>query len=356
MPALNTPLQSETSIASCYRTVLSILLVCLYQMPWCPRGGKPSMNGNDCKHATWRTLGTMARVQSLWSAPFPLFYTSHPNMFYGMVDGLPRLVCTPKPNTDASGVTAIYIQAALSILMSSGFPSPNQIIATNISLQIVGLSLLGAAYFDDAIDIPHTIIVSHMAVLLFSCRITALDFRPGSKMTRKLRGIIMCIDLITVPLLLTFNLSIWQTLRHIEVYGPSPCPDNADLGEWILWGNGIDITPGSPSSGTKFAFAICIFDLVWVSSSYIMELRKMYLLQQHRLGHILDDNCFDARVWWAWNLLDRHDRHFLNSLSAAVSRIRHFYRYSILVYVVWTVEKTVMINDFPIEEDKWTFG
>ena len=280
-------------------------------------------------------------------------------MFYGTVDGVPRIVCTPKPNTDVSGVgvrTAIYIQAALSILMSSGFPSPNQIIATNISLQIVSLSLLGAAYFDDAIDIPHTIIVSHMAVLLFSCRITALDFCPGSKMTGKLRGIMMCLDLVTVPLLLTFNLTIWQTLRHIEVYGTSPCPDNADLGKWILLGKGIDITPGAPGSAIKFAFAICTLDLIWVVSLYILEVGKISILQRHPQPHVLEDICYDARVWWAWNLWDRHDRPFLNTLSATVSRIRHFYRYTILVYVVWTVEKTVMINDFPIDEDKWTFG
>jgi hypothetical protein len=81
-------------------------------------------------------------------------------MFYTFDNGaLVSVNCDPQPNQDVSGIgvrIALYLQALFSILLGFGEKSATDVILTNISLQVAGLSLIQAAYFDPSIDIPHT--------------------------------------------------------------------------------------------------------------------------------------------------------------------------------------------------------
>src|SRR5271163_2445919 len=98
-------------------------------------------------------------------------------MFYNFDNGaLVSVNCETQPNPDISGIgvrIALYLQALFSILLGFRQTSATDVILTNFSLQVAGLSLIQAAYFDSSIDVPHTIIVSHFAVMMSACRCTS---------------------------------------------------------------------------------------------------------------------------------------------------------------------------------------
>jgi|SRR5277367_378166 len=144
-------------------------------------------------------------------------------MFYNFANGvLVNVNCDPQPNPDVSGIgirIALYLQAVFSILTGFGECSAADAILTNISLEVAALSLIQAAYFDSSIDIPHTIIVSHLAIMMSACRSTSnalsrqfLQSREGIKTV----SVVSVLDLIFRPFLLAFNLVLWSTIRELQ--------------------------------------------------------------------------------------------------------------------------------------------
>lgn len=75
-------------------------------------------------------------------------------MFYTIENGSFTTVnCAIQPNPDVSGIgirIAFYLQAFCSIIQIWNVTqsSPTDIVLTNLSLQVAGLSLIVAAYFD----------------------------------------------------------------------------------------------------------------------------------------------------------------------------------------------------------------
>jgi len=138
-------------------------------------------------------------------------------MFYTIENGSFTTVnCAIQPNPDVSGIgirIAFYLQAFCSIIQIWNVTqsSPTDIVLTNLSLQVAGLSLIVAAYFDGTIDVRHTIIASHLAVMMSVCRSTSnglrLSFLRSRRVLQTLVGI-MVLDLLHRPFILWFNWNI----------------------------------------------------------------------------------------------------------------------------------------------------
>ena len=152
-------------------------------------------------------------------------------MFYTIEnEALTTVNCAIQPNPDVSGIgvrIAFYLQALCSIILGIGEirnvtqSSPSDIVLTNLSLQVAGLSLPVAAYFDGTIDVPHTIIASHLAVMMSVCRSTSnglrLSFLRSRRGLRTLVGI-MVPDLLHRPFILWFNWNM-ECYQSIAIAG-----------------------------------------------------------------------------------------------------------------------------------------
>jgi hypothetical protein len=70
---------------------------------------------------------------------------------------------------------ALYIQAAILILLTLFEIRPEDVFFSTLSIQVTSAALIGAAYFDRTIDVPHTLGASQFSVLFSACRITYYD-------------------------------------------------------------------------------------------------------------------------------------------------------------------------------------
>src|SRR5271170_903626 len=155
-------------------------------------------------------------------------------MFYGRNGTAIVVNCAVIPDSDVSGIGvrgAFYTQAVLLIFLSffcKGELRPGDIVLSNLSIQVTSVALIGAAYFGSSIDVPHTLVTSQFAILFSSCRITTYDlpkpFLGDPTKGLKFASQAWLLDLVFRTLLLTFNISVWSTIRTIQ-NEPNACPD-----------------------------------------------------------------------------------------------------------------------------------
>ena len=102
-------------------------------------------------------------------------------MFYSYNGSEILVNCATIPNSDVSGIGvrgALYLQAAMMIILSMLKQRPSDILFSNLSSQTTALALICATYFDPKVDVPHTLVASHFSILNlphFLLRYTTFD-------------------------------------------------------------------------------------------------------------------------------------------------------------------------------------
>jgi hypothetical protein len=158
-------------------------------------------------------------------------------------------------------------------------------------------------------------------------------------------------------LLLVFNCTLWTAIRTLQQQRQQ-CPEGA--GEWILFGRLEEVL--SPSSASTAAFAFVILDSSWAALHFATEILRFLYLRKKPASDRQLETSFDSRVWllsfaytaWKGAKFKEWDWHFVCKCIVIISRI---FKFGIWAYVVWTVEKMVVVNGYPTDEQKmviWT--
>jgi len=280
-------------------------------------------------------------------------------MFYRL-DGTSLVVnCAVIPDSDVSGIGvrgAFYTQAFCLILLSFFCKKelrPADVVLSNFSIQVTSAALMGAAYFDSTIDVPHTIITSQFAILFSVCRMTTYDI-PKRFLRDPASGIKFAsqawlLDLVFRTLLLAFNFCVWRMIFRVQ-HDPTICSDG--LGVWGFFTFPIDVR--KPQSATTFAFVYCIMDISWEACRIVAEFfrvrstRKTETFNERMSSQLV----VDPRYWVAQKLLpgdwDAATRRWLVYFSG-------FRKLMIMAFIFASVETTVRVNGLEAE-NRWTYG
>ena len=280
-------------------------------------------------------------------------------MFYRR-DGTSLIVnCAVTPDSDVSGIGvrgAFYTQALLLILLSFFCEKelrPADIVFSNLSIQVSSAALIGAAYFDPTIDVPHTIITSQFAILFSVCRMTTYDLPkrflrdPASGM--KFASQAWLLDLVFRTLLLIFNCCVWSMILRVQ-HDPSVCPDG--LGEWGFFTAPIDVL--KPQAATTFAFVYCFMDIAWdvfrIGAEFyrVLSTENTETFNERMSAQLI----VDPRYWVIQQVLPE-------TWNTAITRwlvyFSGFRKLMILVFIIISVETTVRVNGLEAE-NYWTYG
>jgi hypothetical protein len=285
-------------------------------------------------------------------------------MFYNFDNGaLVSVNCDPQPNPDVSGIgvrIALYLQALFSILLGFGEKSATDVILTNISLQVAGLSLIQAAYFDPSIDIPHTIIVSHFAVMMSACRSTSNAFSIRFLRSRegiKTVSLVWILDLVFRPFLLAFNLVLWNQILELQRQDVF-CSQGS--GQWVFFITVSEIAV--PSATSRAALAFVLLDTVWEALRFIAEIARVgiWFWQKESRLKMARQIGFDPRIWWVKSGLSILRKRNLGwdweVVFVWVPRFTWCYKILTCFYVVWSVERMIWVNGLSGAEAGWSFG
>jgi hypothetical protein len=283
-------------------------------------------------------------------------------MFYRRNGTAVVVNCVVIPDSDVSGIGvrgAFYTQAILLIFFSVFCKRelrPGDIVLSNLSIQVTSAALIGAAYLDPFIDVPHTLVTSQFAILFSACRITTYDLCkpfPGDPTKGlKFASQAWLLDLVFRTLLLMFNMCVWLTIRRVQ-NEPSVCPDG--FGDWGFFTFSIDVS--KPQAVTTFAFAYCIMDILWEGFRVVADMFRSQLdpVEPTRLDEQMSTQLvLDPRFWAVqqtvrrWNLFMRGGYTWLTYCSG-------FRKIVILVFIIVSVETTVKLNRLEAE-NHWTYG
>ena len=267
--------------------------------------------------------------------------------------------CAVTPDSDISGIGvrgAFYTQALFLILLSFFCEKklrPADIVFSNLSIQVTSAALIGAAYFDPTIDVPHTIITSQFAILFSVCRMTTYDLPkrflrdPASGM--KFASQAWLLDIVFRTLLLTFNYCVWSMILRVQ-HDPSVCPDG--FGEWGFSTVPIDVL--RPQAATTFAFVYCLMDIAWevfrISTEFcrVLSTENTETFNERVSAQII----VDPRYWAIQRVLPE-------IWNAATTRwivyFSGFRKLMILAFIITSVETTVRVNRLEAE-NHWTYG
>jgi len=174
-------------------------------------------------------------------------------MFYSSPDG--PVNCTPQPNLDISGIGVRYLQTLFALALSYDISecSMQDIVLTNVSLQVTTLALILAAYRDATIDIPHSII----GVIMSFCRYTAFDFPraflQSPRGARKMNWL-WFLDFVCRPIMLVFNCSGWSALWKVQL--EAKCVKGAS-GRLVVFG-AFDASVKSAGTLLMLDFGYCV--------------------------------------------------------------------------------------------------
>lgn len=267
--------------------------------------------------------------------------------------------CTVSQDSDVSGIGvrgAFYTQAFILILLSFVCEKelrPTDIVLSNLSIQVTSAALIGAAYLDPTIDVPHTIITSQFAILFSMCRMTTYDlpkrFFRNSANGIKFTSQAWLLDLVFRTLLLTFNCCVWSMIRRVQ-NDPSVCPDG--LGEWGFFTDSIDVL--KPQSATIFAFVYCIMDIAWEASRIIAE---VFRVQSTKTTETFNERMsaqlfVDPRYWAVQQVLSERWDAIIKPRLAYFSGFR---KLLVLAFIITSVETAVRANGLAAE-NHWTYG
>lgn len=283
-------------------------------------------------------------------------------MFYNAGgDGVTTVNCAVQPNVDVSGIgirCAFYLQAIFSIVLSTGKNLPKDLFLANLSLLSTSLSIIAGVYFDSTIDVVHTIMASHLAVMLSACTTPASAYPSrvlqASEALKATIGVIL-LDLFFRPFLLAFNLAVWSNIRHLQQN--TLCPDGAGL--WVFLGGEVDrIDVSTLASAAAFTFVVC--DAVWGGMHMIAETSRLWLLsrQQFDRRQVLYEIRIPPLIWWASKepRLKRFRRIFDIRYSRASVYFSLFLKIATCMYVLSIMERMVGVNNLRNSNPQWTFG
>jgi hypothetical protein len=249
---------------------------------------------------------------------------------------------------------ALYLQALFALLLLCAKRSPREIIFANVSLQVTALSLLAGAYFSQQIDVAHTLMVSHFAMMLSACRASS---DPVSMMWLKSRqrfpmlSTLLFLDMLFRPIVLAFNWSIWIVIRQLHWRRKYLC--NAGAGYWVFIGEANTITDETVASSAAFCFVI--IDIVWELTRLVAEGAR-WLKWNWNGENRSPLAAFDARVWWLRGMVG-HGREQSGDLITDLLIFCDIFVYRIWtwIYVIITVERMIVVNNIAAEKGGWTF-
>jgi hypothetical protein len=273
--------------------------------------------------------------------------------------------CGPRGNPDVAGLVvriSLYLQGLFSIILGFRENSSREVLFASISLQAASLRMIVATYFDSTIDVPHSIIAGHFAVMMSICRSTPIDFGRDflqSKAGLKTVTRIWLLDIVFRSILLCFDYRLWEMVGKIKMENSS-CQS---MGKWVFLGKTLEVGTRGMSS---IPLAFAVLDIVWALLRVVGELMRLWTLRQEKYVTISRQIAFDSRIWWV-NQAYIKARHVFNGnidykgwdwrlVCRWMRRISQLQRVIFCAYVAWTVEKMVVMNGLASEGAPWTFG
>src|SRR5579862_2685841 len=199
-----------------------------------------------------------------------MFYTGSGDSFHAN--------CAISPNADVSGIgvrISFYLQATILSLLSLFPTKPHELLLSNLSIQIPTLALISSAYFDTAIDVPHTLIASQLAVLFSVCRMNIFQLKPEELRMRrngKVLSRIVLLDVLFRWILVVFNFGVWGVVVRLQG-NPEICPEG--FGLWSFFGS-VDLR--NSSSAVNFAYVYTILDIVWEASRLVIGFLRGWMV------------------------------------------------------------------------------
>jgi hypothetical protein len=296
--------------------------------------------------------------------------------------GALRANCEVVPNSDITGIGirySLYLQSLLLILTTAFQQTPSELFLSNLTIQVTSASLIGAAFFDPNIDVPHAIVASLFATLFSAIRATSYDLPVGPIRRKQARDItvrLFLLDLIFRTLLVTFNVWMWGWVLTLQ--NGNPCHDG--FGKWSFFSKPVDLAFRNPA--VTFAYVAAILDCIWEASRYVCGVLRIL-----SPGSVSSEQFRrDPRLWFmkkAVSVLSRRlfkkpqqgkrpssalrliiSRSLRERASSAlrliISRgLRFLYylrRVFVFVFVVVSIERTVTLNGLESSEDRWATG
>jgi len=288
-----------------------------------------------------------------------MFYTGSGDSFHAN--------CAISPNADVSGIgvrISFYLQATILSLLSLFPTKPHELLLSNLSIQIPTLALISSAYFDTAIDVPHTLIASQLAVLFSVCRMNIFQLKPEELRMRrngKVLSRIVLLDVLFRWILVVFNFGVWGVVVRLQG-NPEICPEG--FGLWSFFGS-VDLR--NSSSAVNFAYVYTILDIVWEASRLVIGFLRGWMVDPT----ILEDRThaqlsIDSRAWFIFNLLysllfrckvisTGKDR-FIRRMCEYARYLSFLRQISFLIFFIISIEKTIQLNNLTPSENIWAFG
>jgi len=198
------------------------------------------------------------------------------NMWYKTTNGLLQVNCDVQPNTDVSGIgvrDAFYLQSALAVLLTLFKSTTSEILLSNISLLGTSFALIFSAYVDPTIDIPHAIIASQLAYMLWWCRYPFASFggSPQSMEDARTRWALWIIERVVNCVLKSFNYHLWYFIRTLQ-QNETECLDG--FGYWALMRS---VNLKVSTSLSTFAYVWCILDIVSEGLGVFTTMARIYI-------------------------------------------------------------------------------
>ena len=286
-------------------------------------------------------------------------------MFYSYNGSDIHVNCVTSPNSDVSGIGvrgALYLQAAMMIILSMLKQRPSDILFSNLSSQTTALALICATYFDPKVDVPHTLVASHFSILFSTCRISSYDILPSTLRSRtayKISSRLWALDIVFRTILVLFNYHVWSTILAIQKDNPV-CPEG--FGEWAFWAIKLEVK--DPSFATRFAYIYTIWDLVWEGFRYISGASRYGYHGKDSFNALKSQIRFDPRYWFLRRMriilcqTSETQTSRSNTPSAGhiwMSRLQLVRKALFWLYIVVNIELTIRANNL-IAENQWTFG
>lgn len=284
-------------------------------------------------------------------------------MFYTLVKGaLSTVNCIPtaQPDVSALGVRYThYFQVFLSVLLSFKAPSPWDMILNSLACQAISISLLATVYFDQDVDVVHSVIASHFVVLMMACKLTSVRL-PANSLARESRNgmrqkcLVWILDTLAKPVMLLYNCNLWVMIRRLQGSN-SACRQGA--GYFLFFGGIYPLN--APSAATDFVFAITILQAINHSVHLMAEVSRQWKLRNEGPWSVQRQTGFDARIWWLWKLHRMKSDTVMwdwDRISKWTTRLSHSYKLLTFIYIFIAVEITILSNHIPTRHDgeNWT--
>jgi hypothetical protein len=286
-------------------------------------------------------------------------------MFFAWNGTSIRVNCLVTPDSDVSGIGvrgALYIQTAIMILLTCFKLQPDDVFFSNLSIQITSAALIGAAYFDPTIDVPHTLVASQFSVLFSACRITYYDLPMlflRYKAATKIVSQIWVLDILFRTGLTIFNYRVWSTIISLQNQ-PSVC--EGGFGQWTILSSPIDLSVRHPV--TTFAFAYCILDIMWEVFRFVAHITKTWAVET--ISTVPSDDALDPRFWCLQKavfyglrkcgFIYTQEAIYVTRLSKLMLVISFLRKWIVFIFVSIAIENTVVMNGLETAESHWTFG